>query len=227
MSSKELHMKATLVVAVIMTLLLIPLSAVAQVPTPPDVPTLGPVIICDLGNYINISSPTNRNYPGTPIQLTFTINVTTMLGQFGNVGYSVDGGVITSVRNLPTSETRPDPHANNTIWYYYTETASTSITLPQLANGAHNVTVYYGWQYLGIPENPNLQRFEVYSYQTVNFTIGALQPAPTPWATTNISPYSNPTPTTPELPFTFAVTIVIGIITLLAVFSKKLTRTHF
>ena len=150
----------------------------AQVPTPPDVPTLGPIIICDQGNYVNISSPRNQNYPSNPIQLAFTITVSTMLGQFGNVGYSIDGGVVTSIRNLPTTETRPDPYSGE--WYYYTETASASLDLPQLTDGAHNVTVYYGWQYLGVPENPSLQRFEVYAYQTVNFTIGIPQPKPLP-----------------------------------------------
>jgi hypothetical protein len=150
----------------------------AQVPTPPDVPTLGPIIICDQGNYLNVSSPQNRNYPNNPIQLTFTITVSTMLGQFGNVGYSIDGGVVTSIRNLPLTETRPDPYSGE--WYYYTETASASLDLPQLSDGAHNVTVYYGWQYLGVPQNPSLQRFEVYAYQTVNFTIGTPQPTPSP-----------------------------------------------
>jgi hypothetical protein len=165
-------MKAILAVAVITALLLTPFLVQAQTPTPPDVPTLGPIVIFSQGDFINISSPKNQNYPNNPIQLSFTINVTSMLGQFGNVGYSVDNGVVNSIRNLSTTETRPDPNANNTIWYYYTETASTSLDLPQLSNGAHNATVYYGWQYLGVPENPSLQRFEVYAYQTVSFTIG-------------------------------------------------------
>ena len=149
----------------------------AQVPTPPDVPTLGPIIICDQGNYVNIAPPETQNYPNNPIQLTFTITVSTMLGQFGNVGYSIDGGVVTSIRNTHNrNPSRPLRHE----WYYYTETASASLDLPQLTDGAHNVTVYYGWQYLGVPQNPSLQRFEVYAYQSVNFTIGTPQPTPSP-----------------------------------------------
>ena len=168
-----------LILAVAMSCLtLLMATANAQVPTPPDVPTLGPIIICDQGNYLNVSSPQNRNYPNNPIQLAFTITVSTMLGQFGNVGYSIDGGVVTSIRNLPITETRPDPQSGE--WYYYTETASAILDLPQLTDGAHNVTVYYGWQYLGVPQNPSLQRFEVYAYQTVNFTIGTPQPTPSP-----------------------------------------------
>jgi hypothetical protein len=115
-----------------------------------------------------------------------------MLGQFGNVGYSIDGGVVTSIRNLPITETRPDPQSGE--WYYYTETASASLDLPQLSDGAHNVTVYYGWQYLGVPQNPSLQRFEVYAYQTVNFTIGTPQPTPSPNSTSTPTPTPTPSP---------------------------------
>ena len=176
--SKTFALSLTLIVSLSLLTLLTIESATAQVPTPPDVPTLGPIIICDQGNYLNVSSPQNRNYPNNPIQLTFTITVSTMLGQFGNVGYSIDGGVVTSIRNLPITETRPDPQSGE--WYYYTEKASASLDLPQLTDGAHNVTVYYGWQYLGVPQNPSLQRFEVYAYQTVNFTIGIPQPMPSP-----------------------------------------------
>ena len=176
--SKSFAAFIILIMAISSLSLLMVESASAQVPTPPDVPTLGPIIICDQGNYLNVTSPQNRNYPNNPIQLTFTITVSTMLGQFGNVGYSIDGGVVTSIRNLPTTETRPDPQSGE--WYYYTETASASLDLPQLTDGAHDVTVYYGWQYLGVPQNPSLQRFEVYAYQTVNFTIGTPQPTPSP-----------------------------------------------
>ena len=94
--------------AVLIAVLLMPFLAEVEVPTPPDVPTLGPVIICDQGNYITVSSPQNQNYAGNPITLSFAVNVSTMLGQFGNVGYSVDGGVVNSVRNLPTSTSYPN-----------------------------------------------------------------------------------------------------------------------
>ena len=209
-------------------------SASAQVPTPPDVPTLGPIIICDQGNYLNVSSPQNRNYPNNPIQLTFTITVSTMLGQFGNVGYSIDGGVVTSIRNLPITETRPDPYSGE--WYYYTEKASANLDLPQLTDGAHNVTVYYGWQYLGVPQNPSLQRFEVYAYQTVNFTIGTPQPTPSPNSTStptptptpsppNFGPTSSPTPS-PSIPefqlwILLSMLSIVGAIAGLLVYHKQ------
>jgi hypothetical protein len=207
-----------LVVAISCLTLLMAKSANAQVPIPPDVPTLGPIVIYSQGDFVNISSPKNQNYPSNPIQLSFTITVSTMLGQFGNVGYSVDDGVVTSIRNLPTTETRPDPNANNTIWYYYTETASASLDLPQLSNGAHNATVYYGWQYLGVPENPSLQRFEVYAYQSVNFTIG--QPTLTPSPPPTVTPSSAPTATIPE----FSWLILLPLFSVLLLIAEALRR---
>ena len=209
-------MKAILAVAVITALLLTPFLVQAQVPTPPDVPTLGPIVIYSQGDFVNISSPKNQNYPNNPIQLRFTINVTTMLGQFGNVGYSVDDGVVTSIRNLPITETRPDPQSGE--WYYYTERASASLDLPQLSNGAHNVTVYYGWQYLGVPENPSLQRFEVYAYQAVNFTVG--QPTLTPSPPPTVTPSSAPTATIPE----FTWLMVLPLFSVLLLIAEALRR---
>ena len=216
MNNKNLATVLFLIMASSLSLLLVE-PANAQVPTPPDVPTLGPIIICDQGNYLNVSSPQNRTYPNNPIQLTFTITVSTMLGQFGNVGYSIDGEVVTSIRNLPTTETRPDPQSG--LWYYYTETASAILDLPQLTDGAHNVTVYYGWQYLGVPQNPSLQRFEVYAYQTVNFTIGKPQPTPSPKPSPTPSPTQLPTintgPETREiepLPTTIIAAVIIVVV---------------
>jgi hypothetical protein len=222
---QEHKMKVTLAALVIAVLLLMPFIVQAQVPTPPDVPTLGPIIICDQGNFLNVSSPRNQNYPTNPIQLTFTVVVSTLLGQFGNVGYSVDGGVVTSIRNLPTTETRPDPQSGE--WYYYTETASASFDLPQLTDGAHNVTVYYGWQYLGIPENPSLQRFEVYAYQTVNFTIGIPQPTLTPSPVPTASPSSTPTPTTaiPEFSWIVVVPLLLSLFSVAVMFWHRKTKS--
>jgi len=200
-------MKPLLAIAVVMALLLTPFFVQAQVPTPPDVPTLGPIIICDQGNYVGVSSPQNQNYQSNPIQLTFMINVTSMLGQFGNVGYSIDGGIVNSIKNLAITETRPDPYSGE--WYYYTETAFGSLDLPQLADGAHNVTVYYAWQYLGVQENPSLQRFEVYAYQTVNFTVG--MPTPTPSPSPTISPSSTSAAAVPEFTWWIVITFLLSI----------------
>jgi hypothetical protein len=164
-------MKKALTIAILLAILVIPSLAEAQAPAPPDVPTLGPSTFfnADASGYIiKILSPQNQSRYSNQIQLNFTIEVTTMLGQFGNVGYSLDGGIINGVSSF----------VNKTVdktgipdWYYWTTTASANVMLPALSEGNHNVTVYYGWQYLGIPENPSLERFEVSSYKTVEFTV--------------------------------------------------------
>ena len=184
-------MKKALTVAIMLSILLSLSFAEAQAPTPPNVPTLGPVIICsagDSGNNIEIVSPVNQsNYSGE-IHLIFTTVAVGMFGQFGNVGYSLDGGIITSVRSFATEVDKtggPD-------WYWWKTTASANVVLPALPDGVHNVTVCYGWQYLGVPANPSLERFEVYAYETVDFTVGNYDDAPTDTQ----SP--NPSPTVPE-----------------------------
>jgi len=165
------QMKKALAIVLLLPILLSISPAEAQAPTPPDVPTLGPPTFFyadESGSIIKIISPQNQSKYSNQIQLNFTIEVTTMLGQFGNVGYSLDGGIINSVRDF----------VNKTVdktgipdWYYWTTTTSANVMLPTLSEGNHNVTVYYGWQYLGIPENPSLERFEVSSYKTVKFTV--------------------------------------------------------
>lgn len=209
-------MNRTLIAATILVILLIPSFAEAQAPTPPDVPTLGPATFfyADASGYsFKILSPQNQSRYSNPIQLNFTIEVTTMLGQFGNVGYSLDGGIITSVSSF----------VNKTLdktgipdWYYWTTTASANVMLPALSEGTHNVTVYYGWQYLGIPENPSLERFEVSSYKTVEFTVGEAT-----GANTQSSPSKSPTSTVPEFPTTILVIIFISIATLLGTVEIK------
>ena len=169
-------MKKALTIAILLAILLVPSLAEAQAQTPPDVPTLGPATFFyadDSGYSINIISPQNQSRCSNQIQLNFTIKVTAMLGQFGNVGYSLDGGIINSVRDFvnKTEEKTGIPD-----WYYWTTTASANVMLPALSEGTHNITVYYGWQYLGIPDNPSLERFEVSSYKTVEFTVDTSDP---------------------------------------------------
>lgn len=91
-----------------------------------------------------------------------------MLGQFGNIGYSLDKSEILSVNNYlnktVTNSSLPE-------WYYNTTTVYVAIDLLDLSKGVHNLTIYYGWQYLGTPENPSSERFEVYAYDSVEFII--------------------------------------------------------
>ncbi len=89
---------------------------------------------------IKILSPQNQSRYSNQILLNFTVEVTIMLGQLGNVGYSLDGGIINSVssfvNNIVDKTGIPD-------WYHWTTTASADVMLPALSEGNHNVTVYY------------------------------------------------------------------------------------
>jgi hypothetical protein len=122
-----------------------------------------------------------------------------MFGQFGNVGVSVDGGVVNSVTDFITKsvvQSGPD-------WYWYLTTVLASVMLPTLSEGNHNVTVYYGWQYLGIPENPSLERYEVFAYATVSFVVGNVDT--TAPSISIQSPCNNSTYNAPDIELTFLV----------------------
>jgi hypothetical protein len=146
---------------------LIPLAE-AQAPEPPDVDTLGPVVgLSQAGGGVVILSPRNSTAYANPVQLVFGVEAIGMFEQFGNVGVSVDGGVINSV----TDFIRKSVVQIGSEWYRHKTTVLANITLPNLSEGAHSVTVYFGWQYLGIPENPSLERYVVFSYATVDFKV--------------------------------------------------------
>ena len=206
----------------------IPFSVQAQAPTPVDVPTLGPVQILSNEVPVNILSPQNSTNYQNPIQLTFTIQVTGLFGQFGNVGYQMDNGVINSTTNygksVVTATNVPAPGD-----FYKTTTAQGTITLPDLPNGNHKVTVYYGWQYLGVPENPSLKRYEVYGHTSAIFTVGS--PTETPPVTTSPSPSSaetspiiTPSPSVPESSWLTILPILLTIPIALAIVRKRLQR---
>ncbi len=96
----DANMKKTLAIMFLLFLLSLPLLVSAQAPTPPVVSTLGPVVVCSDGDNINISSPQNGSYTSNRITLDFCVAVGGMFGQFGNVGYSVDGGTVYSVNSF-------------------------------------------------------------------------------------------------------------------------------
>ena len=73
--------------------------------------------------------------------------------------------------------------------------------MPTLSEGFHRITVYVGWQY-GVTNHPELDRFDVFAYATVEFTVGnpeSSSPTPTQTPTTSStpSPTSSPTPILP------------------------------
>jgi hypothetical protein len=165
-------MKRTIVIAILLCFFLAPLLAEAQVPTPPDVPTLGPAIIAssgDAGHNVTILSPKNQTEYANEIKLVISIEAIGLLGQFGNVGYSLDGGIINSIRNLgKTVDTSGFPER-----YWYKTTATASLSFTNLSDGFHSITVYYGWQY------PDW--YEVDAYSRVDFLVGNTSSKPEIW----------------------------------------------
>jgi hypothetical protein len=220
MAAKCIHRSFLLVLLLLLTstTLLIAKPTYAQ-PAPPDVPTLGPIVFFYYtpNNQTTIISPVNGQAYENPVTLSFSETSTSPFGQFGNIGYSLDGGTIFSVRNLSKSV---DYHpVNSPDWYFYNTTAYASLTLPSLPQGAHNVTVYLGWQYLGIPENPGLERFEVQSMATIDFTVGKLRPP-------SLDLVDSPAPTVPELSITVLLVALIAVLALLVVCRRKLVTPN-
>ena len=153
--------KALATILVLLISLLIPLVVEAQAPEPPNVDTLGPVVFSYQSGNVVILSPRNSTNYANQIQLIFAVEKNGMFGQFGNVGVSLDGGVINSVTDFIRKSVEPTDQQ----WWLRT-TVLASITLPTLSEGTHSVTVYYGWQYLGTN-----QRYEVSAHATVDFMV--------------------------------------------------------
>ncbi len=225
-------MKKTLAIMFLLFLLSLPLLVSARAPTPPVVSTLGPVVVCSDGDNINISSPQNGSYTSNRITLDFCVAVGGMFGQFGNVGYSVDGGTVYSVNSF-INKTVDEHPSDAPDWYYYKTTAFATVALPKLSDGIHTIAVYYGWQYLGIPENPSLERFEVFAYENVSFTVFTVSSGILASDTATDSPAASPNskPTIPEIPQAITVTVLL-MMTLAAValkmkFGDKISNQHY
>jgi hypothetical protein len=167
---------------------LIPLLVEAQ-PEPPDVDTLGPVHLLPPSGSVTILSPTNSGKYSNQVQLIFAVEAIGLLGQFGNVGVSIDDGVINSVTNFITKSV-VQSEANELYWLRTTVLAS--ITLPSLSEGTHNAAVYYGWQYLGTPENPSLQRYEVAAHANVYFIVANAEATNVSTTDSDITSYTKP-----------------------------------
>jgi hypothetical protein len=167
-------MKKALVVAIFILSLLIISVAEAQ-PELPNDNTLGPPVFNNQyksTSVIMILSPENSSTIVNSVQLSFTVAADGFFGEFGHVGVSVDGGVIYSV----TEFTRKSAKELDYPMYWYRTTVKANVKLPTLSDGTHNATVYYGWQYQGIPENPSLERYEVSAQSTVQFIIDESPP---------------------------------------------------
>jgi hypothetical protein len=153
------------ILALLISSFVIPLVVEAQTEPPnvDTVDTLGPATFIgdEIDDVVVILSPKSSTSCENPVQLNFTVEATGLLGQFGNVGVSVDGGVINSVTdfvNKSVVEAGPD-------WYWFRTTVLASVTLPTLSEGNHDVTVYYGWV---VGSN---RRYVVHAYATVDFVV--------------------------------------------------------
>lgn len=108
-----MQLKATTTAILLLVLLITTLIVEAQVPTLPDVDTLGPVIICSSGGSgtnVNIASPRNQTYVANPVQLSFTVVAIGMFAQFSHIGYSVNGGTA----GIPMADNNLAPAPNPT-----------------------------------------------------------------------------------------------------------------
>jgi hypothetical protein len=181
----EMKKAVVLALALLIVSVLISLVVEAQ-PEPPNVDTLGPVVFLPPSGSAIILSPINSTSYVNQIQLVFVVEAYGMLGQFGNVGVSIDGGVINSVTDFIDKSVVE----SGAEWYKITVLAS--VTLPTLSEGNHTATVYYGWQYLLIPEDPSLRRYEVCAHATVNFTVVNADTSNVSNAVSDITSYTKP-----------------------------------
>lgn len=168
--------------------------------------TLGPLEVRSAGNngtYVRIVSLQNQSTLTNPIQLVFCVKATLLpfcYTQVGNIGYSLDNGVIYSVNNFINQTIVQGVADDATVW--------ANVTLPSLSEGSHSVTVYFGWQF-----DEGLERYEVTAYTTANFTV-------------TDSSSSSPTTTVPEFPITVSLVAVLAAVSLLLVIGKRKLTNH-
>jgi len=97
---------------------------------------------------------------------------------------------------------------NQTIvkgWDVDDATVWANLTLPDLTEGSHTITVYFGWQFEGVN-----QRYDVVAYSIVDFMISYA-------SDTTLEP----TPTVPEFPIVLSLVAVLAAVTLLLVIGKR------
>jgi hypothetical protein len=117
---------------------------------------LGPVVISSSSNVVAIHFPQNQTYDRNSILVDFSV---TMGGNAFDFGYSLDGGAVERVENVSKiSESGWIP--------YQTFVFEGNISLSNLTIGEHEITVYEGYHRV----RPN-ERYEVFSYDSVNFSV--------------------------------------------------------
>ena len=169
-------------------------------PTPPSHTPLGPVEIHSSGgggHSVQILVPQNNSFIDNPVQLVFCVRALLLpycYSSVGNIGYSLDNGVIYSVNDFVNQTIVHQADSDDaTVWV--------NMTIPALSESSHTITVYWGWYFAG-----SNQRYEVSAYQTAVFTIDS-------------SPSQSST--VPEFPITIALVAVLISVSLLLIVSKR------
>ena len=158
--------------------------------------TLGPVQIRssgDSGTNVWIVMPQNKTSVNNPVEVLFCVNVALLpysSPPFADIGYSIDNSEVYSVNDLINQTIIHGANADEaTVW--------AKVTLSNISKGNHNLIIYVGSQFEGVPENPQLQRYEVWAYSTVNFSV--------------ISKTTTPAPTVPEMSWLVIVPLLLAL----------------
>ena len=167
---KYLVLCLVVIIAVSSLLIVIPANAQMMKTTEPiQVRSfLGPVQIRssgDSGTNVRIIMPQNQTSVNSPVEVLFCVNVALLpysSPPFADIGYSIDNSEVYSVNDLINQTIIHGANADEaTVW--------AKVTLSNISKGDHNLIIYVGSQFEGIPENPQLQRYEVWAYSTVIF----------------------------------------------------------
>jgi hypothetical protein len=145
--------------------LLIPLEL-----SSPSVNALGPAVFYGpTSDIVTIFSPMNSGNYSNQVNVTFFLQVDSIYGNgLGAVGLSVDNGTIISITDFSTI-TVSSPVQSPSNYLIQTTKIFSSLLLPNLSKGFHNVTLYYGFQE---PYNPHFpSRYLVSAQDFVAFSI--------------------------------------------------------
>ena len=154
-----------------------------------------------------ISSPQNKTYNTQAIPVNFTV---TAYNDIYDVGYSVDNRPIQKVTNLLKVSEVSAP--NIELPPYIQVTYQGTLTLTDLSEGNHILTIYQGYQYTGINA-----RYDIGGYASAVFKVDTA-PKPSPPAATalpaeNASLSDEQMTSTPQQPnFSFSAFSVLAVV---------------
>lgn len=213
MAAMGKYLSLCLVVILAVTSLLIVKSTNAQIAETSEPiqarSFLGPVQIRssgDSGTNVRIILPQNKTSVNSPVEVLFCVNVALLpysysSPPFADIGYSIDNTEVFGIVN--------DDLINQTITHGANADEATiwaKLTLSNIS-GNHNLILYAGNQFEGTPENPQLQRYEVWAYSTANFSV--------------TSKTTTPAPTVPEMSWLVIVPLLLSVFSVAVVFRHR------